>query len=71
MLQLGTVDSSIGTDTKVPINVVVDPDVTNVTDGNWGNRVVQNDAAILYATDDNALTPATSMLTAHTLMFRK
>ncbi len=56
MLQLGTVDSSIGTDTKVPINVVVDPDVTNVTDGNWGDRVVQNDAAILYATDDNALT---------------
>ncbi len=53
--KLGTVDET-GDTAKVPINVVVDPDINNVTTGNFGDRTVENDAAILYATDDNAYT---------------
>ncbi|GAX07327.1 mucus-binding protein, LPXTG-motif cell wall anchor [Secundilactobacillus silagincola] len=53
--KLGTVTES-GDKASVPLNVVVDPDITNVATGNFGDRTVENDAAILYATDDNAYT---------------
>ncbi|WP_203650350.1 MBG domain-containing protein [Secundilactobacillus yichangensis] len=55
-VQWGSVDTSVKNGATYPINVVVDPDINNVSEGNFGNRVVANDAAILYATDDNTLT---------------
>ncbi|WP_252904644.1 MBG domain-containing protein [Secundilactobacillus silagei] len=38
------------------ISVMIDPDVTNVTNGHWGNQPDANDNAILYATDTPTFT---------------
>ncbi|GAX05262.1 mucus-binding protein, LPXTG-motif cell wall anchor [Secundilactobacillus pentosiphilus] len=63
-LTWGTVDTSVKNDTAYPLSVVVDPDVTDVTAGKWGDWADENDAAILYATDDNQFTQGKYVLTS-------
>lgn len=40
----------------VPIPIMVDPNVNNISQAYYGNQSTENDAAILYGTDDNAYT---------------
>ncbi|NLR17473.1 KxYKxGKxW signal peptide domain-containing protein, partial [Lactobacillus sp. LC28-10] len=60
-VQWGTVNtanqtSQLDSNTFYSVNIMVDPDVSDVTTVNYGNLQGENDATILYATDSPNLT---------------
>lgn len=55
-VQWADVNTAGKTDAKALVNIMVDPDVKDVTTVGYGNLQGENDAAILYATDSPNLT---------------